>query len=129
MASIRYDVAPQIRRRGIVVEEDDGAATADVHITHVVTFDAEMFFYTRCKDVYPAAHYSGQSTPRQRFYRDSFKGYNALDVPGFRHYRINHGELFADKHKPLTGLRVSGTRPSGIYGKLMGFRRSIFTAG
>ena len=36
--------------------------------------------------------------PDSIVYTDCFKSYNALDVSEFKHYRINHSELFAEKH-------------------------------
>ncbi len=35
---------------------------------------------------------------------DCWRGYNALDVSDFKHFRINHPELFADKHNPINGI-------------------------
>lgn len=29
---------------------------------------------------------------------------NALDVPDLSHYRINHSEIFADKHNHINGI-------------------------
>lgn len=37
-------------------------------------------------------------------YTDCWRAYNALDVTGFKHYRINHSELFADKHNHINGI-------------------------
>ena len=42
--------------------------------------------------------------PDSVVYTDSFKGYNALDVSEFKHYRINHSELFADKQNHINGI-------------------------
>jgi transposase len=42
--------------------------------------------------------------PDSIVYSDSFKGYNALDVSEFKHYRINHSELFADRHNHINGI-------------------------
>jgi len=35
--------------------------------------------------------------PDSIVYTDSYRSYNVLDVSEFKHYRINHSELFADK--------------------------------
>lgn len=35
---------------------------------------------------------------------DTFKAYNALDVSGFHHMRINHSELFADRQNHINGI-------------------------
>lgn len=41
--------------------------------------------------------------PDSIVYSDSWRGYNVLDVSEFRHYRINHSKLFADKHNHING--------------------------
>jgi len=42
--------------------------------------------------------------PDSIVYTDSWRGYNVLDVSEFKHYRINHSELFADKHNHINGI-------------------------
>ena len=37
--------------------------------------------------------------PDSIVYSDCWRGYNVLDVSEFKHYRINHSKLFADRHK------------------------------
>ena len=37
-------------------------------------------------------------------YTDTFRSYNALDVSEFKHSRINHSELFADKRTHINGI-------------------------
>lgn len=37
-------------------------------------------------------------------YSDCWRGYNVLDVSEFKHYRINHSKLFADKKTTSTAL-------------------------
>jgi transposase len=37
-------------------------------------------------------------------YSDSFCSYNVLDVSEFKHYRINHSRLFADKKNHINGI-------------------------
>jgi len=32
------------------------------------------------------------------------RGYNALDVSDFHHFRINHSKLFADEHNHINGI-------------------------
>jgi len=41
--------------------------------------------------------------PDSIVYSDCWRAYNALDVSEFKHYRINHSELFADKHNHING--------------------------
>ena len=43
-------------------------------------------------------------TPDSIVYTDSWRGYNALDVASFKHYRINHSELFADGQSHINGI-------------------------
>ncbi len=42
--------------------------------------------------------------PDSIVYSDCWRGYNALDVSEFKHYRINHSMLFADKHNHINGI-------------------------
>jgi transposase len=42
--------------------------------------------------------------PDSIVYTDEWRSYNALDVSDFRHYRINHSELFADRHNHINGI-------------------------
>ena len=42
--------------------------------------------------------------PDSIVYTDSWRGYNVLDVSEFKHYRINHSELFADKHNHINEI-------------------------
>ena len=42
--------------------------------------------------------------PDSIVYSDSWKGYNVLDVSAFKHFRINHSELFADKQSHINGI-------------------------
>ena len=37
-------------------------------------------------------------------YTDSFRCYDVLDVSEFKHHRINHSKLFADKHNHINGI-------------------------
>ena len=42
--------------------------------------------------------------PDSIVYSDCWKGYNVLDVSEFRHFRINHSKLFADKKNHINGI-------------------------
>jgi transposase len=42
--------------------------------------------------------------PDSIVYSDCWKGYNVLDVSEFKHYRINHSKLFADKKNHINGI-------------------------
>ena len=58
-------------------------------------------------------------------YSDSWRGYNVLDVSEFKHYRINHSQLFADKQNHINGIEDFGIRRSDICANLMVFPRRI----
>lgn len=42
--------------------------------------------------------------PDSIVYTDTFKSYNVLDVSEFKHERINHSKLFANKHNHINGI-------------------------
>ena len=42
--------------------------------------------------------------PDSIVYTDCWRGYNALDVSEFKHYRINHSKLFANKNNHINGI-------------------------
>ena len=42
--------------------------------------------------------------PDSIVYTDAYHSYNVLDVSEFKHYRINHSHLFADKHNHINGI-------------------------
>ena len=46
-----------------------------------------------------------QVKPDSIVYTDTWKSYNALDVSEFKHYRINHSKLFANKHNHINWNR------------------------
>ena len=65
--------------------------------------------------------------PDSIVYTDTFRAYNALDVSDFKHQRINHSKLFADKHNHINGIenfwnqakrhlrRFNGIKPDNFY--------------
>lgn len=42
--------------------------------------------------------------PDSIVYSDCWKGYNVLDVSDFKHSRINHSKLFADRQNHINGI-------------------------
>ncbi len=42
--------------------------------------------------------------PDSIVYTDGFRGYNALDLSGFRHYRIKHSEHCVEQHNHINGI-------------------------
>ena len=45
-----------------------------------------------------------KARPDSIVYSDSWRGDNALDVSDFKHCRINHSVLFADRHNHINGI-------------------------
>ncbi len=43
-------------------------------------------------------------TPDSVVYTDCLSSYNVLDISCFKHYRINHSELFADRKNHINGI-------------------------
>jgi transposase len=44
--------------------------------------------------------------PDSIVYTDTWRSYNALDVSEFKHYRINHSKLFANKTNHINGIEI-----------------------
>ena len=65
-------------------------------------------------------------TPDSIVYTDCWRGYNALDVSEFKHYRINHSELFADKHNHINGIENFWNQAKRHLRKFNGVPRSHF---
>jgi len=42
--------------------------------------------------------------PDSIVYTDSYRSYDVLDTTDFKHYRINHSKLFADKQNHINGI-------------------------
>ena len=42
--------------------------------------------------------------PDSIVYTDCYRSYNVLDVSEFKHYRINHSKIFANKHNHINGI-------------------------
>lgn len=42
--------------------------------------------------------------PDSIVYTDTFRSYNALDVSEFKHYKINHSKIFADKKNHINWI-------------------------
>ncbi len=64
--------------------------------------------------------------PDSIVYSDSLPSYNALDVSGFRHLRINNSKLFADGKNHINGIENFWARPSAICVNLTVFPKPIF---
>jgi len=60
-------------------------------------------------------------------YTDCYRSYNALDVSGFHHYRINHSTLFADgKHNHINGIENFWNQAKRVLRKYNGIPKESF---
>ena len=64
--------------------------------------------------------------PDSIVYTDCWRGYNALDVSEFKHYRINHSELFADRHNHINGIENVWNQAKRHLRKFNGIPRAHF---
>jgi len=64
--------------------------------------------------------------PDSIVYSDSWRGYNVLDVSDFKHYRINHSELFADAHNHINGIENFWNQAKRHMRKFNGVPRAQF---
>ena len=48
-----------------------------------------------------------ENIPDSIVYTDCYRSYNALDVNGFHHYRINHRTHYSEQKITLTALKTS----------------------
>ena len=65
-------------------------------------------------------------TPDSIVYTDYWRGYNALDVAEFKHYRINHSKLFANKHNHINGIENFWNQAKRHMRKFNGVPRAQF---
>jgi len=65
-------------------------------------------------------------TPDSIVYTDTFRSYNALDINGFHHRRINHSELFADKTNHINGIENFWNQAKRHMRKFNGIKRENF---
>jgi len=64
--------------------------------------------------------------PDSIVYSDCWRGYNVLDIAGFKHYRINHSQLFADKHNHINGIENFWNQAKRHMWKFNGIPRQYF---
>ncbi len=64
--------------------------------------------------------------PDSIVYSDFCRGYNVLDVSGFKHYRINHSKLFADKQNHINGIENFWTQAKRHMRKFNGVPKAHF---
>ncbi len=59
-------------------------------------------------------------------YTDSYRSYNALDVSGFKHHRINHAEKFSEKRNHINGIENFWNQAKRVLRKYNGIERKSF---
>ena len=64
--------------------------------------------------------------PDSIVYTDYWRGYNALDVSDFQHYRINHSKLFAHKQNHINGIENFWNQAKRHMRKFNGVPREYF---
>jgi transposase len=64
--------------------------------------------------------------PDSIVYSDCWRAYNVLDVSDFKHYRINHSKLFADKGNHINGIENFWNQAKRHMRKFNGVPRAHF---
>jgi transposase len=64
--------------------------------------------------------------PDSIVYSDAYHSYNVLDVSEFKHYRINHSKLFADKKNHINGIENFGNQAKRHMRRFNGIPRKYF---
>ncbi len=64
--------------------------------------------------------------PDSIVYSDCWRAYNVLDVSAFKHYRINHSKLFADKKNHINGIENFWNQAKRHMRKFNGIPRQNF---
>lgn len=64
--------------------------------------------------------------PDSIVYTDCYGSYNALDVSQFKHYRINHSVLFANKHNHINGIENFWNQAKRVLRKYNGIPKKNF---
>ena len=59
-------------------------------------------------------------------YTDCFRGYDRLDVSEFKHLRINHSRVFADRANPIDGIENFWNQAKRHMGKFNGVPKEHF---
>jgi transposase len=64
--------------------------------------------------------------PDSIVYTDGYRSYNALDVSGFYHERINHSKLFATGKKHINGIENFWSQAKRVLRKYNGIPKESF---
>jgi transposase len=67
-----------------------------------------------------------QIKPDSIVYTDHYRSYNVLDISEFKHYRINHSKLFADKQNHINGIENFWSQAKRHMRKFNGVPKSHF---
>ena len=65
-------------------------------------------------------------TPDSIVYTDTFRSYNVLDISEFKHYRINHSKLFANRRNHINGIENFWNQAKRCMRKFNGISRKNF---
>jgi len=64
--------------------------------------------------------------PDSVVYTDSYRSYDILDVSNFKHYRINHSQVFTDKQNHINGIENFWNQAKRTLRKYNGIPRKHF---
>ena len=67
-----------------------------------------------------------QVEPDSIVYTDTFSAYNALDINGFHHHRINHSQKFAEQHNHINGIENFWNQAKRVLRKYNGIPKDSF---
>ena len=84
----------------------------------------KMVSDTKSKTLFDAL--KSKILPDSVVYTDSYRSYDILDVPDFKHYRINHSKLFADKQNHINGIENFWNQAKRVLRKYNGIPRKNF---
>ena len=84
----------------------------------------KMVSDTKSKTLFDAL--KSKILPDSVVYTDSYPSYDILDVSDFKHYRINHSKLFADKQNHINGIENFWNQAKRVLRKYNGIPRKNF---
>ena len=84
----------------------------------------KMVSDTKSKTLFDALN--SKILPDSVVYTDSYRSYDILDVSDFKHYRINHSKLFADKQNHINGIENFWNQAKRVLRKYNGIPRKNF---
>ena len=84
----------------------------------------QIVLNTKTKSLMPIIR--SRIEPDSIVYTDCWRSYNALDVSEFKHYRINHSKLFAQKQNHINGIENFWNQAKRHMRKFNGIPRQHF---